>query len=154
MKKLALLFVFTIMIMSCKSTSTVDNYVNYEAQRNVKGTWMVTNVEYPNSNYIQINLLDIASSNCFKNSTWNFISNNNKGSITFPNNCSQNRDITWYINNDGQMVLKILGSESSRKTDTGYVLDYIPVNSDKFILRDKVSVASSTVEFSLTFERL
>ena len=72
MKKLTLLFVFMVLITSCKSTSAVDNYVNYEAQRNVKGTWMVTNVEYPNSNYIQINLLDIASSNCFKNSSWNY----------------------------------------------------------------------------------
>lgn len=154
MKKVILLFIFSVALTNCKSTSAVDNYVNYDAQKNVKGDWIISNIEYPNSSYIQINHFDIAKSNCFTNSTWNFVSNNNKGVVNFPNNCAASRNITWYINNDGQMILKFLGSESSRKTDTGYVLEYIPVNSNNFILRDKALISNSTVEINITFTRI
>ncbi len=154
MKKILFLLMISATIISCKSTSAVDNYVNYEAQKNVKGDWIISSIEYPNSNYIQVNHLDIAKSDCFTNSTWNFVSNNNKGTVNFPNNCAASRSITWYINNDGQMVLKFLGSESSRKTETGYVVDYVPVNSNSFILRDKAMISNSKVEINITFIRI
>lgn len=154
MKKLLILCIISVTLINCKSTSAVDNYVDYEAQRNVKGDWIISNIEYPNSNYFQVNHFDIAKSNCFTNSTWNFVSNNNKGTVVFPNNCATTRNITWYINRDGQMVLKFLGSESSRKTETGYVVQYISVNENTFILRDKAMISNNSVQVNITFTRI
>ena len=154
MKNIVYIIIASVFFISCKSTSAVDNNVDYEAQRNVKGDWIISNIEYPNSNYIQVNHFDIAKSDCFTNSTWNFVSNNNKGTVVFPNNCAATRNITWYINRDGQMVLKFLNSESSRKTETGYVVDYIPVNANSFILRDKAMISNSTVQIEINFTRI
>lgn len=154
MKKIIFFSVLILLAISCKSTSAVDSNLDYDAQKNVKGDWIVSKIEYPNSNYIQINHFDIAKSNCFTNSTWNFVSNNNKGTVSFPNNCAATRNITWYINSDGQMILKFLNSESSRKTETGYVLDYIPINANSFKLKDKAMISNSSVEIMITFIRI
>lgn len=153
MKKYFIVLLSLYFLVSCKSTSAVDTNINYEAQKKVKGNWVLTNVAYDNSNYIQINLFEQASSDCFINSKWSFVSNNNKGTVMFPNGCAVNKNITWYINNDGQMVLKFLDSESSRKTNTGYVVDYIYVNDNTFILRNKTMISSNPVAINLTFAR-
>lgn len=153
MKKIVLLLFSIVLLASCKSTSAVDNNVNYDAQKMVKGTWTLSNINYDNSNYIKVNLFDIASSDCFKYSNWNFISNNNKGTVMFQNGCAADRSITWYINKDGQMVLKFLNSESSRKTETGYVVDFVSVDDNNFMLRHNAMISNNPVEINMVFTR-
>jgi hypothetical protein len=67
----------------------------------------------------------MADSQCFVGSTWNFVSNNNKGDVTISKTgyASFTSPITWYINLEGNFVMKVLNAdEKVKKVRNGYVL--------------------------------
>lgn len=155
MKKISLILIALFMI-GCKSTEkTVETKLNTKAQVAVKGDWQVTNVSFANSDYIKIDLFDLGNSKCFVNSTWHFISNNNKGNMKINDySCAYESDITWYINSNNEMVIKFLNGTKSKKVTTGYVVQYIPINENKFQLIEQADVMNKKQDVVLTFERI
>jgi hypothetical protein len=65
----------------------------------MKRKWVVSSVTYPGSEVIKVNSFQLTDSKCFEGSTWNFISNNNKGNMALTaNNCpSFSSPITWFV---------------------------------------------------------
>ena len=110
MKKIVLLLIFSIAIMSCKSKSVTNTKLDIKSEVAIKGNWNITNVSFPGSDVIKVMSFDLADSKCFIGSTWKFISNNNKGnfSLNSPDCTSYSTPITWYINKEGNFVMKIL----------------------------------------------
>lgn len=156
------------MVFACKSASTapatqepVSNApmtkLDKTSQVGIKGNWQITNVTYPGSDYIKVNSFNLADSKCFVGSTWNFISNNNKGTMTLnSSSCTAfTSAITWYINKEGQFVLKILDEGlKSKKVKTGFILGVANQSENSFQLIDKITVGSNPTNVVYQFQRV
>ncbi len=143
MKKLAILLLAVVM-GSCASTK-----VERQAERTFKGDWTLTKITYPNSSgFVDVNLFNDASANCFRNSDWSFISNNNKGSyILNGTNCSsQPQEFVWSVqevqanSNTFNFTLKPVGEgENARKIDTGFRLNLVNLSENAMVWEQNVT---------------
>ncbi len=155
MKKIILLSVLSVLILSCKSKSVTNTRLDSKTQVAMKGNWTISSVNYPGSDVIKVTSFDLADSKCFVGSKWKFISNNNKGVLALDNsNCTAyNTPITWFINNEGEFVLKILDETKSKKVKDGYVLRVANLNENAFQLIDKINVAGKLTDVVYQFNR-
>lgn len=146
----------SVLLIACKSTSVTSTKLDRSSQVGIKGNWVITSITTPGSNYIAINSFQIAESKCFIGSTWNFISNNNKGSMALTkSDCvSFSSPIVWSVNKEGQFVLKILDAgEKAKKVRDGYVLRVANQTETSFQLIDNVNVAGQNKEVTYQFEK-
>ncbi len=167
MKKIITLLLLTVVLFACKSksgttTTPVKNEpvastkLDKSSQVAIKGNWVITSVTYPGSNYIKVSSFNIADTNCFVGSTWNFISNNNKGSMSLTKtDClAFSSPIVWSINKEGVFVLKIVEAGTKSKTVTqGYLLRVANQTETSFQLIDKINVGGQTKEVTYQFEK-
>jgi len=165
MKKFFLLCMITTMFMACKSASTptatteatpLSKKLDRPTQVAIKGNWVITNVSYPGSDYIKVNSFDLADSKCFIGSNWNFISNNNKGTMSLAAiNCTEfSSPIVWSINNQGLFVLKVLDAGiKAKKVREGYLLKVAGLTENSFQLVDNINVGGQTKEVIYQFQR-
>ncbi|TRX36591.1 hypothetical protein FNW52_08265 [Flavobacterium sp. ZT3R18] len=168
MRKILLICTMAILVFACKTGTTAPtapepvsnapmNKLDKTSQVGMKGNWQITNVAYPGSDYIKVNSFNLADSKCFVGSTWKFISNNNKGNMTLnsPNCTGFTSDITWYVNKEGQFVLKILDEGlKSKKVKTGFVLGVANQSENSFQLIDKINVGSKPTDVVYQFQRI
>ena len=155
--KLSLLFLI-IALASCKSTTpVVGTKLDMKKEVMLKGNWIMTNVDYPGKDYFKTNVFYIADSQCFVNSNWSFISNNNKGEMKLNStntSCPEfNSPITWYINKEGQMVLKITNGHKAKMVKGGHVLRLKNVTENTFELAGEINVAGSKKDIIYSFHR-
>lgn len=156
MKKLFLLLASTLVFFACKSTSVTNTKLDQKSEVKMKGNWTITSVTYPGSDYIKVNSFSIADSQCFVGSTWNFISNNNKGSMALTKgNCpSFASPITWFVNKEGQFVMKILDEGiKSKKVKEGYVLFLDNQTDNSFQLLDRIEVGGKLTNVVYQFNK-
>ena len=156
MKKVILIMTMSILLFSCKSSSVTDKKLDRTSQVGIKGNWTITAVTSPGSEYIKVNSFDIADSNCFVGSTWKFISNNNKGEMALTKyDCPVfNSPITWFINDSGQFVLKVLNAgEKAKKVRAGYVLQVANQTENSFQLVDKINVGTKLTDVVYQFQK-
>lgn len=164
MKKVIFICLIATMFFACKSASssnastepTLSKKLDRPTQVAIKGNWVLTNVTYPGSDYIKVNSFDLADSKCFIGSTWNFISNNNKGtmSLTSSSCTSFSSPIVWSINNQGLFVLKILDAGvKAKKVRDGYLLKVAGLTENSFQLVDNINVGGQTKDVTYQFQR-
>ena len=156
MKKIITLMIVAVSLFACKTTSVTSTKLDRGSQVGIKGNWVITNVSYPGSDYIKVNSFQIADSKCFVGSTWNFISNNNKGSmaLTAPSCTGFSSPIVWSINNQGAFILKILDAGvKAKKVREGYLLKVAGVTESSFQLIDNITVGSQSKEVVYQFQR-
>lgn len=168
MKKNLFLVLIAIAIFSCKSKSTATSStenkepitstkLDRSSQVGIKGNWKITKVTFSGSDVFKVNSFQIADSKCFEGSTWTFISNNNKGTMSLTkSNCpSFSSPIVWSINKDGLFVLKIVESGTKAKNVTeGYLLKVANQTENSFELIDNVNIAGKIKEVTYQFEKL
>ena len=155
MKKFIVMSALAVLILSCKSKSATDTKLDSRTQVAMKGNWTISSVTYPNSNMIKVNSFDLADSQCFVGSNWKFVSNNNKGnfSLNSPKCTSYSTPITWFVNKDGQFVLKILDESKARRVKDGYILKVANLTDNSFQLLDNIDVAGKTTDVVYQFSR-
>ncbi len=156
MKKIALMLMLSVAVLSCKSTSATNTKVDNKSERDIKGDWTLTSVTYPGSEYIRVISFQIADSKCFEGSSWKFVSNNNKGnmSLSAANCTSFDSPITWFVNKDGQFVLKVLNAgEKAKKVRDGYVLGLANQSENAFQLIDKIDVGGKMTDVVYQFNK-
>ena len=156
MKKLILTLVFSVLFLSCKSKSVTNNQVDNKTERVIKGNWQITAVNYPGSDVIKVTSFDLADSKCFIGSNWKFVSNNNKGNFALnsPSCTAYSTPITWFINKEGQFVMKILDEAKAKTVKSGYVLNVANVTETSFQLVDKINVGGKLTDVVYQFEKL
>lgn len=155
MKKL-LLFCLLVFIAACKTQSVTSTKLDNKSEKAIKGNFTIVAVTYPGSEYIKVNSFDIADSKCFIGSTWKFISNNNKGNMALTSaSCPVfASDITWFINKEGQFVMKILDSGvKAKKVTEGYVLSVANQTATSFQLIDKINVGGKATDVIYQFQK-
>lgn len=155
--------------MGCKSASApavppeapppppASTKLDRTSQVAIKGNWKITSVTYPGSDYFEVNSFQIANSKCFVGSTWNFISSNNKGSmsLTKPGCPEFNSPIVWSINKDGIFVLKIVeAGVKSKEVTQGYLLRVANQTETSFQLIDNINVGGQNKDITYQFEKI
>ena len=155
MKKIILLFTFSVLIFACKSKSATSTKVDNKAEVALKGNWTIASVTYPSSDVIKVTSFDIADSRCFVGSTWKLVANNNKGNMALTKSgcVNFNSAITWFINKEGNFVMKILDESKAKKVKEGYVLKVANQKDNSFQLVDKINVAGTITDVVYQFER-
>lgn len=162
MKKTIALMIVVILLLACKSTSgsstpVANTKLDKSSQVGIKGNWKITSVTYPGSDYFAVNSFQIADSKCFVGSTWNFISNNNKGSMSLTKSgCPAfSSPIVWSINKDGVFVLKIVEAGVKSKAVTqGYLLSVANQTDTSFQLIDTINVGGQSKDITYQFEKI
>ncbi len=154
MKKLIFISLLSVLILSCKSNmaTKLDN----KAEVAMKGNWVIVSVSYPGSEYIKVNSFDIADSQCFVGSTWKFVSNNNKGEMVLTKaSCPAfSSPITWFVNKEGNFVMKVLNAgEKAKKVKEGYVLKIANQSENSFQLVDRITVGGSMADVVYQFQK-
>lgn len=157
MKKLFFVTALSLVLFSCKTSSVTAKKLDKSAQVAIKGNWVLTSVSYPGSEYIKVNSFDIADSKCFEGSTWKFVSNNNKGNMALTKyDCPVfSSPITWFINAEGEFILKVLDAgEKAKRIRAGYILHVANQSDDSFQLVDKDNnVAGKSIDVVYQFQR-
>lgn len=153
MKQLLPLAVSALLLLSCKNNPAVQTRMRDEVS--IKGDWTLTQVTYPGSDVIKVRSFDLADASCMKGSQWHFISNNNKGHFGLSQaGCpSFDSDITWFINQNGQFVFKILNGAKAKTVVDGYTLQFLPQGDNAFQLVDQAQVAGKMVSVVYQFNR-
>lgn len=157
MKKMILMSLVSILIFSCKSSNSVTSLkTDTKSEVSIKGNWQIVSVNYPGSDVIKVTSFDLADSKCFIGSTWKFISNNNKGTMTLnsPKCTTYSTPITWYINKEGQFVMKILDEAKAKTVKSGYILRVANQTETSFQLIDHINVGGSGADVVYQFEKL
>lgn len=157
MKKILFLLLLSIAVIGCKSTSVTNTKLDNKTERMLKGNWTITAVNFPGSNYLKVNSFNLEDSSCFIGSNWSFVSNNNKGEMSLNNPSTDCKDfsspITWYVNKDGNFVLKIINNHKAKDVNAGYILRLRNVTETSFDLIDQVNVAGQVKDITYSFQR-
>jgi len=155
MKKIIFLILVTTFLVGCKSNPATK--LDMKSEIALKGNWTVTKVVYPGSDYIKVTSFDIADSQCFVGSQWKFVSNNNTGEMKLNNSSCTSFDskITWFINKEGNLVMKFLSEGIKAKhTLSGYVLKVANSTANSFQLIDEINVGNKPTEVVYQFSRM
>jgi hypothetical protein len=157
MKKSILICLLAVIFFGCKPKQTVvGTKLDNKSEVAIKGNWTLISVIYPGSEFIKVTSFDIADSKCFVGSNWKFISNNNKGEfILNQSSCTAfSSPITWFVNEEGQFILKILSSgEKAKKVRDGFILTVANQSESRFQLIDKVNVGGNIIEVVYQFQK-
>lgn len=154
MKKILMITLFSVFVMGCKTNTATQ--LDFKTEVALKGNWVITSVSYPGSEYIKVTSFDIADSQCFVGSTWKFISNNNKGEMALTKaNCPAfSSPITWFVNKEGNFVMKVLNAgEKAKKVKEGYVLKLANQSENSFQLVDRITVGGSMADVVYQFQK-
>ncbi len=154
MKKIGIIFLMLVGILGCKTSASQK--LDTKAEVDLKGNWVITAVTYPGSDVIKVTSFEIADSQCFVGSTWKLVSNNNKGEMALTKSgCPLFASpLTWYVNQEGNFVMKVLGADvKAKRVREGYVLRVANSSENRFQLVDRINVGGTTAEVVYQFER-
>jgi hypothetical protein len=156
MKKIIAMTSIAILLFSCKTSSVTSTKLDRGSQVEIKGNWAISAVTYSGSEYFKVNSFQIADSQCLVGSTWKFISNNNKGEMALTKtDCPVfSSPITWFVNKEGQFVLKILDAGvKAKKVKEGYVLRIANQTATSFQLAENINIGGKLTEIVYQFEK-
>ncbi|MBA3985041.1 MAG: lipocalin family protein [Flavobacteriales bacterium] len=77
MKKVLILFSAVAFLAACATPQTVR-----DSKKVIKGEWAISSISYSESGSYSVTIFNDVSKDCFENSTWRFIPNNNTGKYT------------------------------------------------------------------------
>lgn len=156
MKKIFALICLSMLFVSC-STSKIER----QSMRTLDGDWTLTDISYPGSSgLVDVTLFDTASMNCFQNSSWNFVSNNNTGHYTLSgSDCpSGQQKFAWNIetlqNNTYAFTLKPVDKgDNSRKIKQGFGMEITQLNDYNMTTRQTVQYNGAPFIVQMEFSK-
>jgi hypothetical protein len=157
MKKGSLMLLLALVFIGCKPKQNVTNTkLDMKSEVALKGNWVIESVTFPGADYIKVTSFDVADSKCFVGSKWKFISNNNKGTMALNSSICKEQyssDITWYINKEGNIVMKFLDENKAKKVANGYILKIANQTASSFQMIDKANVGGKIVDVIYQFQK-
>jgi hypothetical protein len=155
MKKIIFLLVMTVFAIGCKVASTTETKVDSKNQSAMRGNWTITAVTFIGQDYMKVSSFDLADSQCFVGSNWSFVANNNTGNFALnsPSCTGFSSPITWYLNKEGNFVMKILNETKSKKVVDGYILTVQNQTASSFELVDKINVGGKLTNITYKFQK-
>lgn len=156
MKKFILVLTM-IALLSCASSKSVNN-----SKKMIKGTWTLNSITHNNTGLFNIKLLNDASKQCFENSVWQFIPNNNSGIYSIgKEGCSTgDRNFIFSIididsqNSQYDFILKPTNSKMKSETNnSGFRLKLMQLSENSMIIEQTVDYEGSPFKISMNFTK-
>ncbi len=159
MKKVISITALLILLVSCGGPSKVAK----EARKTFDGAWTLTNITYPdNTGTFDVTLFNDASASCFEGSTWDFVSNNNRGTyeVSGPDCVGGTRYYIWSIDEENtpqgmyDFLLKPV-NEKYRSTngDQGFRLNLVSLTGSSMVWEQTVTLEGSPFVIRMMFTR-
>ncbi len=154
MKKLILLAVVLGLFASCASPKTV-----IQSKKVIKGNWTLSDISYSEEGTFNTTLLNDASKECFENSTWRFISNNNSGVYSInDNSClTGDRNFVFTIQEIDEatgfydFLLKPTNAKGKSETNAGFRLKLAQLSDTNMKWQQTVNAGGSPLTISMNF---
>ncbi|MEC3906403.1 lipocalin family protein [Tamlana sp. 2201CG12-4] len=156
MKKIALILV-TLSLLACGGSKTVRT-----SKKVIKGDWTLSSITYSKSGTYNVTLLNDENKECFENSTWKFIPNNNTGiySINGVGCSSGDRNFIFTIQEVDELtglydfLLKPTDSRGKSVTNTGFRLTLAALSDTVMTWEQTLSVEGEPFVISMNFSKL
>jgi hypothetical protein len=159
MKKFLILFSIAAIIASCG-----PGKVAKEARKTFDGNWTLTGITYPNNiGNFDVTLFNEATASCFRNSTWDFVSNNNKGTYTVNGSgCEGDTNyFIWSIDDENtpsgvyDFLLKPTNDNYKSTTgNQGFRLNLKSLTDTNMVWEQTVSLEGSPFTIRMNFSKL
>lgn len=151
MKKFIYLSAIALFVVSCKPT------MDTKSQVGLKGSWTLTKVTHIGGEFVKVNSFNIADASCFEGSQWQFVSNNNTGSLALTKGgaCpSFDSNFKWTIDPNGLFEFKFVDQgEKAKRVTVGYSLQVENQTSNSFDLVDKFYASGQSYDVTYHFVR-
>lgn len=157
MKKLILILFSGVLLSSCGASEVVR-----EARATFDGAWTLTNISFPGSSEnLNVTLFNDAIAECFTNSDWMFVSNNNTGSYEVTNtDCNTDtRFFIWSISDEGMagnfdLLLKPTDADYNSTTgDSGFRLNLVTVSQTSMVWEQNITFEGSPFTIRMNFNK-
>lgn len=155
MKKIVLLLL-TISLMACGTSKTVRT-----SKKVIKGDWTLTDIAYSEKGTYNVTLLNDASKDCFENSTWQFVPNNNTGvySINGAGCNTGNRNFIFTIDEVDEatglynFLLKPTNEKGKSETNQGFRLKLTALSDTLMQWQQTLTVDGKPFTISMNFNK-
>ncbi len=155
MKKLITL-ILTITLLSCGASKTVR-----ESEKTLKGNWTLTKVTYSKTGDYEVTLLNDTSKECFENSQWQFIPNNNSGIYSIINSeCSTgDRNFNFTIQEVDKVsgyydfLLKPTNEKGKTATNAGFRMRLTELSENNMQWQQTVSANGTPFIINMNFTK-
>lgn len=158
MKKIMMLFCTAMLLYACGTTK-----IERQAERTFKGNWTLNTINYPNSDgFVDVTLFGHAKANCFRNSEWMFISNNNQGEYTLMGaDCpTGDQEFSWAVQEVNpesglyDFTLKpVAQGENAAKVKSGYRMSLKSLTENNMVWEQTVSFEGKPFIIRMSFSK-
>ena len=156
MKKLTFLLAI-LLIVGCGATKTVR-----ESKKVIKGNWVLNSINYSESGTYNVTLFNDVSKQCFEQSTWQFIPNNNTGlyNISDTNCATGERNFIFTIQEVDEttglydFLLKPTDEKGNSETNKGFRLKLTQLSEAAMQWQQTVSVNGKPFTINMNFSKL
>jgi len=159
MKKLLFVIATALLIVSCGPSKVAT-----QARKSFDGDWMLNTVTYPNNTGIfDVTLFNDASANCFKGSSWTFVSNNNQGnySVAGADCTAGERNFNWAVDEEnstaGSFDFLLKPTDSKHKSTTGnqgFRLNLVSLSETSMIWEQTVTLEGKPFVIRMNFTKI
>jgi hypothetical protein len=151
MKKIIISTLIVLFLTSCGSKKSME--IN---KRSLKGSWVISDITYDGFRKYDVNLFRDADSDCFKISSWDFISNNNKGSYFIKNDlCTTGkRSFIWTYDNEAEKVtIKPTDEKFNSENNVGFSFTLFDINESTMIWTQTFQIDGGPVVMKIIFNK-
>ncbi len=157
MKKTLILALIVATAFACGPSKTVT-----ESRKVIKGYWSLNNISYDTTGKFDVNLLNDASAECFQESTWRFIPNNNTGNYNIENlNCQTGqRDFIFTISEIDSstglydFLLKPTNAKGKSDSNAGFRLRLAELNESSMRWEQTVNLDGKPFKINMNFSKI
>lgn len=142
---------------ACGTPKTVQ-----ESRKVIKGYWNLDNVSYGSSGEFNVQLFNDTSAECFENTTWRFIPNNNTGVYTVDNsNCptGERNFIFTIVEIDPasglyDFIIKPTNAKGKSADDSGFRVRLAQLNESSMRWEQTVNLDGEPFKINMNFSKI
>ena len=157
MKKVVILFILSIALLSCGTPKTV-----LQSKKVIKGYWSLDAITYSNTGNYNVFLLNDATKECFEGSIWRFIPNNNSGIYTINKEaCAEgDRNFIFTIQEINpstglyDFLLKPTDEKHKSETNKGFRLQLIQLSDETMQWEQTVLIEGNPFKITMNFTKI
>lgn len=148
---------FLSLLFSCGSSKTIR-----QSEKTIKGQWVLNTINYNQPGTYNVSLLNDASQECFEQSTWQFIPNNNTGiyTINTPNCNIGERNFNFTIQEIDEttglynFLLKPTDAKGNSETNQGFRLKLAQLSDTNMRWEQTLTVDGKPFTINMNFSKL
>lgn len=156
MKKIITILVVAL-LFSCGASKTVR-----QSKSTIKGQWVLNSINYSEAGTYKVNIFNDVSKECFEQSQWQFIPNNNTGIYSIANtNCATgDRNFNFTIQEVDEttglyhFLLKPTDAKGNSETNQGFRLKLSQLSEMTMQWQQTVSVDGKPFTINMNFSKL